>query len=605
MIKKLLTFFISICLLFSLVSVQPTHAAQNFTTDYRVTYTINENGTTSGVINATLTNTSSQYYAASYKMQIGFSNITNVRAQDSLGPITPKVTKNQDGYVVDVTFNKKAVGLGSKQDFAIAFDTPALARHYGNIWEIDIPGIANPNDFSNFVVDLKVPPSFGEPAYIKPKQPSNALTFTKETLGKSGISIAFGKKQVYKFNLTYHLRNPNLYPVKTEIALPPTTNYQDVFINNISPRPDNVIQDKEGNWLAQYRLTSAQKMDVTVHGNAEVNLNPKPVELSPEDEKLYLGESKYWEVNDDRIRELADELRTPDAIYAYVVNALKYDFSRVTEEKPRLGAVGALQNPNSAVCREFTDLFITLARAAGIPARQIDGYAYTENAKQRPLAQSKDILHVWPEYYDREKKTWVMVDPTWGSTTGGVNYFDVMDFAHFAFVIKGQKSEYPIPAGGYKFTDEPLSKDVHVEFSTDVLAGTSAVETETTLPEVAIAGFPVSGKVIVNNNGNSYVPPQILYITSDTYMPGTQTLATAGIPPFGRVEVPVKFKPTAFLTNTEGAYTIRVAGVSGTHSMKAAPFYLTPKGGIISGILAFIIFFAAYQGRRLRLSRQR
>lgn len=603
MIKKLLISLLSICLVLSLAPTQ-AHAATNFRTDYRVTYSIDESGVAHSIVNITLTNLSTQYFAPSYKMQVGFNEITNVTARDSKGPMQPKVTKNDDGYVIEVQFNNKAVGLDSKQTFDIMFDTKAIARNHGKIWEIDIPGIANANDFASFVVDLRVPPSFGQPSYTKPKQPNNSLIFTKDTLGKSGISIGFGEKQYYNFNLIYHLSNPNLYPITTEIALPPNTNYQDVFITNIEPKPQNVIEDKDGNWLAQYHLKSAQNLDVAVRGNAEVRLKPDQVELAPEELQNYTLEQKYWETSNTQIRELADELKTPERIYQYVVEALDYDFSRVTEEKPRLGALGALQNQNSAVCREFTDLFIALARAAGIPAREINGFAYTENAKQRPLSIEKDILHVWPEYYDRDKKTWVMVDPTWGSTTGGVDYFDVLDFAHFAFVIKGVDSEYPIPAGGYKYTNQEVSKDVQVEFSTEPAASVTSVDAQSTLPDVVIGGLPIQGSVKIKNTGSAYVPPQIVYVSSNTFLPGAQTLATEGIPPFGESEVMVKFQPTTFLTNTQGDYTIRVAGASNTRSMTAAPFYMTPLGGgIIVGILAFTILIFAIRSRRLRLFR--
>src|SRR5204862_7609227 len=126
-------------------------------------------------------------------------------------------SKTADGYTIAVQFNRKSVGIGSQLPFTIAFDTNSVAKQYGKIWEINIPGIANPSDFQNFVVSIAVPPSFGTPAYTKPAQPSTSLTFTKEQLGRSGISIAFGDKQYYAFHLTYHLQNKHHSPVKTEI----------------------------------------------------------------------------------------------------------------------------------------------------------------------------------------------------------------------------------------------------------------------------------------------------------------------------------------------------------------------------------------------------
>ncbi|MGH7203086.1 MAG: transglutaminase-like domain-containing protein [Candidatus Levyibacteriota bacterium] len=597
MFKKL--FLFPIIVFFFLLIPKQTFAASNFNTDYHITYTIDQSGMAHALVNGTLSNTTSQYYASSYKMQLGFTNISNVQAADAGGAISPLVTKSTDGYEIGLNFNQKAVGLGSQQQFIITFDTPTLARHYGKIWEIDVPGISNPAEFNSFVVELKTPPTFGQPTYIKPKQASSALIFDKQTLGKSGISIAFGDKQNYKFQLAYHIQNPNLYPITTEIALPPATNYQDVAITDLDPAPTNVIEDKDGNWLAQYHLTSAQKLDVVARGNAVIHLTPKQDPLSPDDLKAYLKETKYWEVKNNTIREVSDQLHTPQAIYQYVQNKLHYNFGKVTKDDKRLGALGALQNPNQAVCREFTDLFIALARAAGIPAREVDGYAYTENARQKPIYDEKDILHVWPEYYDTDKKTWVMVDPTWGSTTGGVDYFDTLDFDHFAFVVKGMDSVYPIPAGGYKFGSNPSSKDVDVTFTTDALPDTTPTfETESTIPEVAIAGLPISGKIKIRNTGSSYIPSQFLYLSSKTFSPSEQVVTITGIPPFGTLDVPVKFAATNPLTNTQGDYTIRVAGNATVKHLQSKLFFLTPIGGGISGGVILLLILLGLRWHR-------
>jgi transglutaminase-like putative cysteine protease len=578
--------------------------ATNFTTDYHVTYVIDNNGVAHATVNGALTNTTSQYYATSYKIQLGFDTISNVKASDSEGAITPQVIKNSDGYVIALNFNHQAVGLGNKQKFSITFDTPTLAHHYGRIWEIDIPGISNPEDFTTFTVELQTPASFGTPAYTKPQQASNSLTFDKQTLGKSGISLAYGTSQVYHYQLTYHVKNPNLYPVSTQIALPPSTNYQDVSITNIDPTPLNVIEDKDGNWLAQYRLTSAQNMNIIVRGDVMIHLGPKEVLESPTMLSDFIKPQQYWEVDNSTIQQLATQLKTPQAIYAYVSNKLHYDFSRVTNDKPRLGALKALQNPDSAVCREFTDLFIALARAAHIPAREIDGFAYTDNPKQRPISQEKDVLHVWPEYYDSQKRTWIMVDPTWGSTTGGVDYFNTLDFDHFAFVIKGESSVAPIPAGGYKFTNDPVSKDVQIAFAPDMPDEKPTFSVVSRLPDVTVAGLPVEGNILIRNNGSAYIPGQILYLSSDIFSPHEQTLQTAGVPPFGTLSVPVSFNPTNPLTNTKGLYTIRVAGISAKKTIDSKLFFLTPWGGGISlGILAIIILIITFASRGLRLFR--
>jgi hypothetical protein len=400
------------------------------------------------------------------------------------------------------------------------------------------------------------------------------------------------------------LRNSNLYPITTQIALPPSTNYQDVSIDNIDPQPSNVIEDKDGNWLAQYHLSSAQNMNVVAQGNVVIHLSPTADPETPENLSDYIKPQQYWESDNSTIQSLANQLQTPQAIYNYVINKLHYDFSRVTSDKPRLGAFSALENPNSAVCTEFTDLFIALARAAHIPAREIDGFAYTDNPKQRPISEEKDILHVWPEYYDSQRKTWIMVDPTWGSTTGGVDYFNTMDFDHFAFVVKGENSTSPIPAGAYSSSNGSVSKDVQIGFATTLPDETPEFAVDSTIPKQAIAGLPIEGKVVIRNNGSAYIPSQLLYLSSLTLNPRSQTLKTSGVPPFGYLQIPVSFHPTDPLTNTNGNYTIRVAGISAAKNVQLQLFFLTPiGGGIVLGIFAIIIFIITAKSRGIRLFR--
>lgn len=54
-------------------------------------------------------------------------------------------------------------------------------------------------------------------------------------------------------------------------------------------------------------------------------------------------------------------------------------------------------------CWDFSDCFVTLARASGVPSRQVAGWLYGSSG------------HVWAEFY-REGKGWQQVDPTGGGT---------------------------------------------------------------------------------------------------------------------------------------------------------------------------------------------
>ncbi len=53
-------------------------------------------------------------------------------------------------------------------------------------------------------------------------------------------------------------------------------------------------------------------------------------------------------------------------------------------------------------CWDFSDAFITLARASGVPARRVAGWLYGSSG------------HVWAEYWSAERGGWQQVDPTGG-----------------------------------------------------------------------------------------------------------------------------------------------------------------------------------------------
>lgn len=592
--QKIVRIF-SIFLLF-LVFTQKSFAANNFSTDYNVTYAIQSSSDTRVNLNIILTNLTDNYYASSYTIDVGFTDIRNITASDSQGQITPIIKKINQGSGIEVPFNSRVIGLNKQLNFNISFYTKEVAQDLKSVWDVNIPGIANQNDFSNFSVNVVYPTFLGKPTFIKPAAPKalenatqNTIKFSKEDLGSSGISLAFGKFQVYDFNLTYNLENKNVFKTQTEIALPPSTNYQDVSIKSIFPKPDNVYIDKDGNWLAKYTLLASKKIIIKVLGQAKIFLEPKKEKLNTIDAKNYLRSQDFWETQNPKIISLAKSLNSPLDIYNYAVDNLKYDFSRVESNSPRLGAVQTLKNPTSAVCLEFTDLFIALARAKGIPARAVNGFAYTDNAKQRPLSFVKDVLHAWPQYYDFNKQAWIMVDPTWGNTTNGVDYFNTLDFDHFTFVINGQSSNYPVPAGGYKFLNNINTKDVNVDIAPSFSKNDYNLKTNIDIASSITAGIPINGTVKIENTGGTINQENNLYVYADNLKPNSQTIGISQIPPFGYVLIPFSFDKTSFLTKHADTIRIAIGKTSAYKNVVIVPFFLNLW--IIGGILFVSIIF--------------
>ena len=315
---------------------------------------------------------------------------------------------------------------------------------------------------------------------------------------------------------------------------------------SIDPIPEEINLDQDGNWLATYLISPKKNITVKALGSAQINLEPNLyfpgfILENPQD---YLQAQKYWEVDHPEIQKLGIKLKTPQAIYQYVVDNLIYDYGRLSETTTRFGAANTIDNQDSAICMEFTDLFIALARAANIPARAINGYAYTTNSALRPLSLKKDVLHAWPEYYDQEKQLWIPVDPTWGNTTGGVDFFNSTDLNHFAFTMLGLDSQYPVPAGAYKGKDQ-TTKDINIQFG-EALKPVESSSLSFNLPSKVVAGLPINGQIIIKNTGNQALYAQTVSLNPGQFKADQLKWEISVLPPFSSKVIDFELKASSW-----------------------------------------------------------
>lgn len=556
MLKKFILIFLLALLFF--VPKKAYTAEKQFEIDVASSYDVGEDGSTEVTQDISITNKTEFYYTPSYTAKVGFSDISSIQAFNDDGTIpTTFDAKDPDNKSVKLTFQKRYAGLDETHKFTLKFITKDIARRQGSIWEVTIPGIEDPSEFDTYTAQISVPEIFGEAKITKPSKVVNSkiLKFDKNEIGKSGIYILFGSKQYYKFHLKYNISNPNLFPVRTEIALPPSTNYQNSIITSFSEDPLNVTADYDGNWIAEYKLLPQQKKTVEVKGVVEVLSEAQVEDMDNKKKEAFTAPKKFWDSSDPSVVESSKELKTPEEIYEFVRKNLSYNKNKIATDNLRLGGKGALIDSKNSVCLEFTDLFISLARANGIPARAVEGFAYTTNSKLRPLSLVSDILHAWPEYYDTKAKKWIMVDPTWGNTTNGMDYFNSLDFSHVAFAIKGKDSEYPIPAGGYKFSKE--SKDVKIEFaSPEEFKKNESISVKDTFPNAVFPKFAIQGTVTVKNTGNS--PLSDLTVDLFTSIGSKRQFTIDYIPPFGHRQITTSFSDTPILTKDKYIITIQV-----------------------------------------------
>ena len=602
-------------------------AAEEFATSYDVTYDVGDDGVTTVTEKVTLRNLTSEYYATQFSLTIGSTAITEVSASDPSGPLETKTEKKGTATTIEVKFNQQVVGMGKTLPWTLAFKSRDFASKQGAVWEVSVPKVVASSNLEGYNLTLAVPTSFGAPTAITPNPNKKSsdfnklfLKFTKAQLQDQGVLANFGDKQLFDFDLSYHLENSNLVPIITNIALPPDTAFQDVVFFRIDPRPINVTVDPDGNYLAWYRLNRGQKLDVRAIGSAKLYIESKVKNPSLSSDTLfkYLQPTKYWESNHPTIKTKLSEIlgeKSPESnfdkaklIQRWVAQNLTYDSKRLSGNSvERLGALTALANPTEAVCMEFTDLFIALARAAGIPAREINGYAYTANPELRPLSLARDILHAWPEFWD-EAKGWVMVDPTWESTTGGVDYFTKLDLNHFAFVVKGLSSEQPIPAGSYKYLGQD-SRDVKVEFAKEDFLGKPQIDVSLNVADTIMSGWPTKLKVKVKNQGNAVAASGPLTVTTSTLSVLNGQRNTGPIPSFGEGEFEVDLRTKSLLDSFNDEIVVEVAGQKFTKYIEVRPILIFQNfplglillavglGGIYFVTLGGFIYRKKYMGR--------
>lgn len=547
---------------------------------------VSEDGASSVTQTIKIVNKKEFIFTPTYTALLGYKDASNIQVSTTSGELQYKILDDKEkGKQLEITFPKKIVGIDNENTFTISYKTRELAKKIGNIWEVNILGISSPEDFSSYQIFLSIPKNFGKLSLSKPYKfiydNSQNFIFTKNEIGKSGIYLIFGNEQYYKLKLSYHITNANFFTDKAEIALPPDTPYQEVLINSLVPPPISVSKDSDGNWLAQYKLISSQKLNITADVLIKTYSQPQYSEGN-KSKTANLFETKYWEVNNPVIKSSAEKLKTAQEVYDFVVQKLTYNYNKVSSSNVRLGAAQALARPNFAVCLEFTDLFIALARASGIQARAVEGYAYTENSKLRPVSLAKDVLHVWPEYYDEQSNSWVMIDPTWGNTTKGMDYFNTLDFDHIAFVINGKNSEYPIPAGGYK--SDSNSKDIQVAFSSaNEFTKVFKTEVQADFNSTSLSGLPLTGYIVIKNLGNSSLKDKnILFssnLSSDKY-----SYHIDSIPPFGEERIYVDLGKTKFLTNDTVTITITFDKTIVTKHISITPVPDNTQLTIIGGI---------------------
>ena len=226
----------------------------------------------------------------------------------------------------------------------------------------------------------------------------------------------FMQNRTVEFDLSYDFSVPGeTQRVEFRVVVPQTIeNRQNILSVSYSPKPSRIFEEN-GNRYAEFvfvnpdrHVTAAMtvKAELLKYDLLTARLNRRTA--YPQDEPLedFLKSEKYIEKDHQDIQQIAEgidgetEIDIVKNIYDYVLDNMEYS----SLGRKDWGAVKAVQL-GKGDCTEYSDLFVALCRARGIPARTASGYTAGFG--------STSTRHNWAEVYLQEYG-WVPFDPAAG-----------------------------------------------------------------------------------------------------------------------------------------------------------------------------------------------
>ncbi len=490
--KQLKKLFIFIAIIF-ITNTEVFAINEQFLLDLNFNYSVGKDNEVLVDKKIGIINLENELSVTSFTQNLEEYNYYDLVAKDSQGAVEFKEIDEENTKRIVIPLRGVKIGKNQVNNLEINYKSKDLIKKIGSIYFFNLPRIPK-NNVKNLNISITVPKDFGQLIFISPtnyekeERGENIIyTFKNNSSLDQAISASFGEYQIINFNIKYELGNDSNWFVNKEIALiPDILKYQEIAFKELNPKPTNIRIDEDGNYLAKYRINPKSKLEINFKGSVRIYGNQIDTsgggffsEIPDNITETYTRSQIYWESSSEEIRDIGNTLKdekisvvqNAKKIYDFLTENYNYNFEIGKDSQvERHGALKALKRETLMGCMEFTDSFIAIARSMGIPAREINGYAFSDDPTKKPInieISSSDKLHSWAEFYD-PNLGWIQVDPTWGATSE-IDYFSKLDLNHITFVRKGIDSEYPIPAGMYKVNSEGKQIEVDFPINTNVL----------------------------------------------------------------------------------------------------------------------------------------
>lgn len=247
--------------------------------------------------------------------------------------------------------------------------------------------------------------------------PSTGRPSTQSSEGESSLDDAPWRTWRIAARLKISNRGTREVRVTARMPVPVSQPRQEVQVESVSPRETGRLADPWGNPLVESRAGSIPAkgsatvtMEMHVRGRhlvVDVDAATLPVGGTlPAEARAELPPTADFPSQDPILQAEVQALLEGEANPWYRALRL-YDFTRSLrfQMARRPQGVRDVLRTRVAQCSDAAALFVTLCRAAGIPARYVAGIYLTENAR------TLDETHAWAEFWV-PGIGWVPADPT-------------------------------------------------------------------------------------------------------------------------------------------------------------------------------------------------
>ena len=265
MLKKL---FVSLVFVFA--TAIPAQANEIYT-QVEADYTLGASEAAKVKLDYTLTNRSPTVYVSQYQLVIPDIGVSGIVFQPGEQKVNKQEHQDHDRYIIDLEFTNEVVGQGKSRQFGLEYTDRHLLKRRGQAQVINIDTLPNRQDFDEYKLIVRVPQHFGTPDLISPMPVktgtgSGQLVYTFDGRETSQITIGYGQEQILKYNLNYHLFNPDNAPAYQVVSFPGDNQDLQFIMTSLNHQPNSWRPQADGSWQGIYLLSAGQELEIEADG---------------------------------------------------------------------------------------------------------------------------------------------------------------------------------------------------------------------------------------------------------------------------------------------------------------------------------------------------